>query len=291
MAWYVRDKNLVIGPFPSGQIQQSLILGRITIDAEVSMDREVWKPLREVSELIPDVMQGDINDEHARERLAAARRWADERRRERRAEDDDPERLGPGRRAREPYAAIEYRDHRESIVQTLRPSRERVLAVIAFVGILLGGGLYAGFNWIPQSPNTPECDAPPAMGVNWRLCNKRGIQLLNADLHAAILNSTFLQDANLFGTDLREADIAYANLSGSNLSFTDFQGAIVKGANLRAADLSKANFSNADLSYADMRQARLSDTVFTNADLSHALWVDGRKCQAGSIGTCRFANE
>lgn len=289
MLWYVRNKNKVIGPFPTGQIQQAVLLGRISAMAEVSQDREEWAPLRQCPQLIPEVMKGDASDEHVRERLAAARRWADERRRERRAGDEDPARKGPGRRNSEPYTTLEYRDHRESVVQSLTPSREKAVIVMLFVLLVLGAGLYAGFHWIPKAPATPQCEATASPGVNWRQCNKAGAQLLKVNLSKAQLNSVNLQGANLFGADVSRANISYADLSTSNLSFTDFSRAELKGANLRAADLSQANFTAADLSYADLQGAKLADTRFDGANLSDAIWVDGRTCLKGSIGVCRFA--
>jgi len=289
MLWYVRNKNKVIGPFPTGQIQQSILLGRISVHAEVSQDKEEWKPLRQCPQLIPEVLKGAGNDEHTRERLAAARRWADERRRERRNDDDDPERKGPGRRSRESYTTLEYRDHRETVVQELRPSKERFIIVLLSVIVILIGGVYAGFKWVPQMPAEPQCEAAATKGINWRQCNKAGLQLLNSDLSGAVLNSVNLQGANLFGSIFIKADLSYADLSSSNLSFTNFEQAQLKGANLRAADLSKANLSNADLSYADLQDAKLVDTVYTNANFSHAIWLDGRKCLPESIGACRFS--
>lgn len=290
MHWYVRNKNKVIGPFPTGQIQQAVLLGRISAMAEVSRDQEEWTPLRHCPQLIPDVMKGDTNDEHMRERLAAARRWADERRRERRDGEEDPARKGPGRRNQESYTTLEYRDHREAVTQSLIPSREKVVLVMLFVLIVLGAGVYAGFHWIPKAPATPQCEAEARPGVNWRQCNKAGLQLLKTDLSQAQLNSANLQGANLFGTTFVHADLSYADLSSSNLSFTDFQQASLKGANLRAADLSKANFTAADLSYADLQGAKLADTHLDGANLSDTIWVDGRTCLKGSVGVCRFAH-
>lgn len=288
MLWYVRSKNKVTGPFPTGQVQQAILLGRISVQAEVSRDKQEWQPLRLCPQLIPDVLKGDSSEEHKRERLAAARRWADERRSERRAGDEDPARKGPGRRQRESYSVLDYRDHREAVTQSLRPSRERVALVMLFVVVLLGAGVYAAFRWVPQQPPTPQCDAAAAPGINWRQCNKAGLQLLQADLSHAVLNSANLHGANLFGGKFVKADISYANLSSSNLSFTEFQQARLKGADLRAADLSKADLTGADLSYADLKGAKLADTDYTKADFSHAIWVDGRTCLAGSIGGCRF---
>ncbi len=289
MLWYVRSKNKVIGPFPTGQIQQGILLGRISTQAEVSQDKQEWKPLHLCPELIPDLLKGDSNDEHTRERLAAARRWADERRQERRAGGDDQMRAGPGRRSQESYSTLEYREHRESVSKSLRPSKERFVLVSIFVVGLLAAGIYAGINWVPNQPAAAQCDAAAKKGINWQQCNKVELQLLNSDLSGAILNSTNLQGANLFGSKLDKADVAYADLSNSNLSFTDFQQASLKGANLRAADLSKANFTQADLSYADLQDAKLSDTILANANLSNAIWVDGKKCLVGSIGICRIS--
>jgi hypothetical protein len=289
MLWFVRSNNKVIGPFPTGQIQQAILLGRISTQAEVSQDKEEWKPLRQCPQLIPELLKGDTNDEHVRERLAAARRWADERRNERRSGDDDPSRKGPGRRHQESYQTLDYRDHREAVTQSLRPDRERAVLVMLFVVLMLSAGVYAAFRWVPQQTAGSQCDAAAVPGVNWSQCNKTGLQLLNADLSNALLNSANFQGANLFGDKFHKADLSYADLRSSNLSFTEFQQALLKGANLRAADLTKANLSGADLSYADLRGTKLADTDYTKVDFSHAIWVDGRTCLAMSIGVCRFA--
>jgi len=289
MLWYVRSKDKITGPFPTGQIQQSILLGRISINMEVSHDKEDWKPLQQCPQLIPDLLKSETSSEHARERIAAARRWADERRRERRAGEDDPARLGPGRRSQEPFSTQEYRDHRETIVAGLRPSKERFTMVSLLVVLVIASGLYAGFNWVPNTSSDQQCEAAAAAGINWRQCNKAGLPLLNANLTGANLNSANLKGTNLFGSNLGKADLSYADLSNSNLSFADFQQAILKGSNLRAADLGKTNFSQADLSYANLQDAKLNDTVLTNAILSNTIWIDGSKCEVGSVGECRIA--
>jgi hypothetical protein len=289
MLWYVRNKNKVIGPFPTGQIQQEILLGRISVQAEVSKDKEDWRPLRQCPQLIPTALKADAADEHARERLAAARRWADERRRERREDETDPARKTPGRRSREDYETLEYRGHREAVMQTLHPSKERFVTVALLVIALLVGGLYVGVNWVPVLPAGPQCEAVAKSAVNWRQCNKAGLQLPNSDLSGATLNSTNFDGANLAGTKLVNADLAYADLSNSNLRASNLQQAHLKGASLRAADLSKANLVKADLSYADLQNAKLDESVYTDADFSHAIWLDGKHCLAGSIGVCRVS--
>lgn len=285
MHWYIRSKNKVTGPFPAGQVQQSILLGRVMLNDEASKDKEEWKSVRFCPQLIPDVLRMDPKDEHAKERLAAAKRWADERRDERR-EDDDSDRKGTGRRDEESGAALAYRQNRETLNRSLKNGNERSFVGLIVVVLVMAVGGYAGFKYVPEETTGAQCDAVVSMGVNWSHCNKAGLQSLNANMSNAILNSTNLQGANLFGSNMSAADLSYADLSRANLSFVDFQNAQLKGANLRSADLSKANFTNADLSYANIQDANLHEVVFSGAKLDHVIWVNGKKCLPGSVGKC-----
>lgn len=285
MHWYVRQDNRISGPFPGGQISQSLLLGRMSLKDLVSKDKEEWHPVVDFPELIPDILKADPNDPQVQQRLAAARRWADERRQERR-DPAEPERIVAGRRGGEDYETLEYRQTREQNMRHLKRRAERNWGALVLVVILLIGGLYAGFRYVPQQPDEPDCNAPPAPGVNWRYCNMAGLQQIKANLKEANLNSSYLMGANLFGSELRDADLAYANLAQANLSFTDLQGATLKGANLRGSDLTEANLQNADLSYANLEGAKLRQTNLENVQLDNAIWVDGSQCQAKSLGRC-----
>jgi hypothetical protein len=285
MHWYVRQNNRVSGPFPSGQISQSLLLGRLTPEDLISKDREEWHPIAEFPDLIPEVLQQDPHDEQAQQRLAAARRWADERRQERR-DAAAQERLVAGRREGEAYETLEYRQNREQNVQYLKQGGPRHWGGLVFVLIILTAGSYIGFRYIPQSPAASDCAAPPAPGVDWSYCNMAGLQSIKAELAGANLNSTYLVGANLFGGDFAKARLPYANLAQANLSFADLHGAVLKGANLRGADLSKADLSGADLSYANLRNAKLQQAQLQNARLDHAIWLDGRQCLVNSLGSC-----
>ena len=77
--WYLRKNGEVKGPYPAGLISRYILLGRINDGDEVSGDGEEWLVIRDIPELIPDVMKGDASDPLVQERLQAARRWADER--------------------------------------------------------------------------------------------------------------------------------------------------------------------------------------------------------------------
>lgn len=286
MYWYIRTENTVKGPFPEKQLQESLLLGRVDLNTPVSKDKSEWHPLRMFPELVPEVMQGDPADVQARQRLDAARRWADERRAERR-DPDDPSRLGDGRREPESYVAQEYRQHREQAISRFKQRPDRQLAGIVGIVVVILIGLYAGFTFIPSQPEAANCAAEPGPGINWRHCQLAGLQAINQDFSGASMNSVNLQSANLAGADFSHADLSYANLLSANLSFTRFAGTGLKGANLRQTDLSKADFSNADLSYADLTGADISGAVFTGTKLSHVIWVDGQVCTPESVGYCQ----
>ena len=45
-------------------------------------------------------------------------------------------------------------------------------------------------------------------------------------------------------------------------------------------------FKGANLYEANLLGANISGAVFDEANLSSAIWVDGKKCALGSIGTC-----
>lgn len=287
-AWYVRREGRVLGPFPTGQISQSILLGRISLTDEVSHDKENWQTIDTLPELVPKVMTVDSDDENAHERLEAAKRWADERRFERRQASRDSD--STDRRSAESFEAMEQRDQRESIYSGLRKRREFAFLQLLIVVILVATAVYFSFNFTPQLASTePQCTAPAAPGINWAHCHKAGLQALNKDLAGAVLTSAKLNGANLSGSNLAGANLDYADLSLSRLRQVNFTDASLKGASLQNADLSRANLTNADLSYTDLTNAKLAGVRLTGSRLDNTIWVDGRKCLPGSIGKCRVA--
>jgi len=88
-------------------------------------------------------------------------------------------------------------------------------------------------------------------------------------------------------TDISGRNFSAAKLAGVTMTNVDANSAIFK-----QADLSGAKFTNIDLSKADLRGANLKGAHFLNVDwedalLEGAVWIDGRRCGAGSIGVCR----
>lgn len=285
MIWYIRRQNKVTGPFPVKQLQQSILLGRLSLNDEVSKDKQEWLAVRTVPELIPEVLKADNSDPQIRERIEAARRWADERRGERR-DGEDKSRAGPGRREPESYGTLEYRQLRESTLTGGRRQREKLLGGAVLVLVILGVAGYVGFSHVPKPLPGAQCDSKPKAEVNWSNCNLIGLQAIKVDLSRAQLNGSNLLNANLFGTNLSGANLSYANLTQANLSFAEMSNAQAKGANFVGTDLSNANLSNADLSYTNLRQAKLDNANLNGAKLDNAIWIDNKPCAVGSIGKC-----
>jgi uncharacterized protein YjbI with pentapeptide repeats len=105
----------------------------------------------------------------------------------------------------------------------------------------------------------------------------------NWDLHGAQLSKVNLVYANLQGANLSGSDLRQASLNGANLSRANLSGANLGGANLQAANLSKANLTGANL-----KDIYSYEANWSGANLTGATWIDGHKCQRGSIGVCRL---
>lgn len=283
-AWYIRSQSdkEIKGPFPGGQISREILLGRHKMDDEVSHDKEEWFVLRDVPELVPEVFTENKNDPRFNDRLAAARRWADERRG---IADIDTK---SERRANESYEKDEIkRLHRlaneaKSKTNPLATVAQVVIALIVIVVVIS-----LAFQYSPDdNKSTTDCSSHPQQGVDWNSCNLSGTQLVKVNLVAANLMSTNLQTSNLYGSDLSHANLQYAQLHLSKLHYVNFTKANLKGASLVGADLSNAIFSQSNLSYANFRDAIINATDFSNARLDNAIWVDGRTCRTNSIGSC-----
>ncbi|VAW98362.1 hypothetical protein MNBD_GAMMA23-70 [hydrothermal vent metagenome] len=286
--WYLRKNGKVTGPFPVGQISQLLIVGRLSVDDEVSHDKDEWLQIQSVPALIPDVLD-ETDAGKQSERLAAARRWADERREERREDNaKTPSRKTDGRRQHESMHDIEYRHHRESIYKQFREQPKMAIAKLFLFTSILLAVLWGSFNYSPLNiVDEPDCSTQPAKGVNWRNCNKLALVAIRADISESNLNSVILRDANLFASNFTQSRMDYSDLSGSNLSFAVFKQANLKGANFKKSDLQRADFTKANLSYADFRGASIVGVIFDGADLSQAIWIDGRECKQDSISQCK----
>lgn len=283
-AWYIRRQpgDEIKGPFPAGQISQEILLGRHKMDDEVSHDKEEWLTLSNVPELVPEVFTENQDESGFKDRLAAARRWADERRG---IEDIDTH---GERRTSESYEKSEIkRLHRLATESKKKSNPLATWAQLIVALVLTVTVISLAFQYSPDNEKSlTDCSLSAKQGVDWAGCNLSGKQLIRVNLVAANLMGTNLQTTNLHEADLSLANLQYAQLHLSTLKNTNFTKANLKGASLVGADLSGAVFSQADLSYANFRDAIIDSTDFSAARLDHAIWVDGRKCGTNSIGSC-----
>lgn len=83
--WYVRRGQRVSGPFPFPALEQDFLLGRLRLEDELSEDRATWLRVAEQPQIAAIVamqtaLPGQSQERDWKlERLAAARRWANQR--------------------------------------------------------------------------------------------------------------------------------------------------------------------------------------------------------------------
>jgi len=286
--WLVRRSGRIEGPYSREVLAREVILGRLGLDDEVSSDGEFWRTLGRAPQLILDYLVGAGDDPVARQRLTAACRWEEMLERHApRTEDAVPR--------ERPFAPAAPRFRPETERQRDMNSgarrRHRFIAGVVAAGILAGLltilYVYGPTNDEAQFEVAPvNCGAAPAPGVNWSDCQLEGAELGGANLIGARLRGANLGSANLTGSQLVNADLSYASLNVAKLGSADLRAASLVGATLRGADLSGANLGGTNLSYADLSGANLSGANLEGVQFDNAVWIDGGKCAAESIGQC-----
>lgn len=76
--WYVQKGSRVQGPFSTNEVGRFLLLGRVRNTDRVSRDGELWEPVTQVPELIPEELLNLQSDEGWRQFLTV-RSASDER--------------------------------------------------------------------------------------------------------------------------------------------------------------------------------------------------------------------
>ena len=77
--WYVQKGSRVQGPFSTNEVGRFLLLGRVRNTDRVSRDGELWEPVTQVPELIPEELLNLQSDE-GWNKFLTVRRSEDERR-------------------------------------------------------------------------------------------------------------------------------------------------------------------------------------------------------------------
>lgn len=287
--WYTRRGRRICGPYPAGQVQRYVLLGRITDIDELSQDCEHWQFLRDLPELVPDVMK-DVQTPEDYQRLVLARAREDERQSvERRGEGDGrhgiDRRWRGERRQPEDPVLVARRERRARAQSSTEAGNRR--GPLALAGIVVAA-LAAVLAW--QAPRqampTADCQAAPTSGVSWEGCRLPGLEAEGVNLAGTRARSADLTGAQLAHSRWPEADLAYARLNLADLRQADLSRVQLQGASMRFADLRGARLLAADLSYADLSGARIDQADLSNARLDRAIWTDGSVCADGSVGAC-----
>ena len=289
--WFTRRRGAVSGPYPSGLVSRYLILGRLDLQDQVSMDRENWRPIADHPELVPpELLLPD--DAEGREARLRARLREDERKSLNRREGEEApasDRRRTERRAPEPAELVHHRIQRERLTQA--EPREQIPGSVPWVvagvavALVLGLLMFQGDGGRELAAD-PDCMAPAAPGVNWSYCRKSGLDLRGVDLSGSVLISTDFMAAHLSGARLTEAELDYADMRRADLSHTDLSRASLVGAILQETRLEGARLAGANLTYADLRGSSMEGVDLQDVQLSRAMWTDGRVCADGSVGGC-----
>lgn len=81
--WFARRNGAVRGPFTADHLKRCILLGRVQLNDELSLDESHWRPLADFPELFPEELAGACAAEDY-QRLLAAHGQLDERVAERR---------------------------------------------------------------------------------------------------------------------------------------------------------------------------------------------------------------
>ncbi|MBD3609869.1 MAG: pentapeptide repeat-containing protein [Gammaproteobacteria bacterium] len=277
---YTRRGEEISGPFPAGQITRYILLGRVRLDDELSEDQISWKRVSGWDNIVPDVLNLDMSIPENREKLEAAKRWADERRVGR--EDGKQERRAP-----ETEEIVHYREVREQVIEHSRRPLHGTLFLLLTLTVV-ATILWFAYLYTPSDDYAvADCQAPAGPGVVWNNCNMDGRSLHAADLSSAHIENASLNLAKADKANFTSSKLSYSSFNSASLQDANFSSAQMVGASLRNSDLRGANLNNANLAYADLTDALLEGTDLKGVILDHAYWIDGTKCAPGSKGECK----
>lgn len=280
--WYLRQQGEITGPFPNRVITNNILLGRLTLEAQASLDRVNWQAIQDISALQPEhdidigikINLDERNGFDRRQTMPDDNNTYDHVRSE-------------VRRDPEPEDTVRRRQFHALLMCKFREQQSSILWPLLFVGLVLTSVVSLAIispTLLPVSE--VDCQAPAGIAINWNNCLKPGLDLTSIEMNNAQMRSAHLSNANFMNATLTSADMAYADLRASNLSYAQLQNTNLVGADLGKADLSYADLTNADLSYANLSNANLSGSILDNVSFDHAIWPNGDICSALSVGEC-----
>jgi hypothetical protein len=279
--WYVRQRGVITGPFPSRLITNHLMLGRLTVNDQACLDSVSWLEIGDITALRP-VAKADFKP-----KITLDERNGFDRRQQKEIENTNNRPRLKSRRSPEEQDTIRRRQFHTLLMRKYHDRHSPILWPLAAVAVLLITIVTTAIFSPTMLPvSQVNCNAPADIAVNWNNCFKPNLQLANTLMNNAQLRSAHLTNSNLISATLTGADLAYADLSFSALNYGQLQNVNLVGANLEQTDLSNTDLSNADLSYANLLNANLEGAALDNVSFDHAIWLNGDICNIRSIGQC-----
>ncbi len=279
--WFTRQDDVIQGPFTDAMIKNNIALNRLDPNSvEVSSDQVTWTLLKKhtnfhpLPEPDPSSLRHDERDGFDRRQPVSA-------------EVHVPKRRDGERREIEAEHIIKKRQLRTLLMQQFRNNKQAVfLPILTMVIVVIALSILTLRYSTPLPISQINCNQSPGPKVNWTNCIKPQLDLHNTDLSNSKLRNSQLSGSNFMNTIMTGTDLAYSDLSFTDLSYSQLNNCSLVGANLQNANLSYSDLSNSDLSYADLRDANMGESKFNTTRFDHAIWVDGQKCLAESIGRC-----
>ena len=146
------------------------------------------------------------------------------------------------------------------------------------------------------------CDDAPVDGVDYSNCqfsegqdlsrayipnsNLSFISFIKVIFDKGVMMNSTLANGNFAESSFIKTNLYESNLEGGIFEQANFSSANLTRVNFKGASLIETNFNNSNLFEADFTGANILNSNFEGANLNNAIWVDGKKCNLGSIGKC-----
>ena len=112
------------------------------------------------------------------------------------------------------------------------------------------------------------------------------ISLIKVTFDKGVMMNSTLANGNFAESSFIRTNLYEANLEGGIFEKANFSSANLTRVNFKGASLIETNFNNSNLFEADLMGANILNANFEGANLNNAIWIDGEKCNSGSIGEC-----
>jgi len=157
-------------------------------------------------------------------------------------------------------------------------------------------------SFVISSEANAGCDDAPTDGVDYSNCqfsegqdlssayipnsNLSFISFIKVTFDKGVMMNSTLANGNFIESSFIRTNLYEANLEGGIFEKANFSSANLTRVNFKGSSLIEANFSNSNLFEANFTGANILNSSFEGANLNSAIWVDGQKCNLGSIGKC-----